>query len=369
MSIRVLLDATAIPRDRGGVGRYIDGLLDALSDEHAGVAAIAHPVDAAVFATRGIEVIPAPWWIDRAPLRLVWEQMVLPGIVSRGRFDVLHSPHYTFPMRGRFGRVVTIHDLTFFTLPAAHNPLKRLWFKSWLRRLAKESFPVVAVSHATADAFVDLLHADRSRITVALHGCDGEIFRVPEPAEVAEFAKTLHPPVDNWITFLGTFEPRKNVAALVKAHASLGPGAPTLLLAGGPGWDPAAGPAIEASRAGGADVRTLGYVPIEQLRALLGGAEIVAYPSLGEGFGLPVLEAMASGACVLTTRELALPEVGGDAVAYSTTSADDLAASLTALMSDPDRRKALGNAAVKRAAGFTWKAAAAAHMDAYRDAV
>jgi len=369
MSIRVLIDATAIPRDRGGVGRYIDGLLDALSDLHSGVAAIAHPVDAAVFATRGIEVIPAPWWIDRAPLRLLWEQMVLPGVVSRGRFDVLHSPHYTFPRRGRFGRVVTIHDLTFFTIPAAHNPLKRLWFMSWLRRLAKADFPVVAVSHATADAFVNLLHADGSRVTVALHGCDEEIFRVPAPGEVAEFAAGLHPPVDKWIAFLGTLEPRKNVAALVKAHASLGPDAPTLLLAGGPGWDPAAGPAIKASQAGGSDVRTLGYVPIERLRALLGGAEVVAYPSLGEGFGLPVLEAMASGACVLTTRELALPEVGGDGVAYSTTSADDIASSLAALLADPQRRASLGAAAVKRAGRFTWKAAAAAHLDAYRDAM
>jgi glycosyltransferase involved in cell wall biosynthesis len=115
-------------------------------------------------------------------------------------------------------------------------------------------------------------------------------------------------------------------------------------------------------------IRT-GHLPFDLLPGLLGGAEVVAYPSLGEGFGLPVLEAMACGAAVLTTRTLSLPEVGGDAVAYSGTGAGDIAAVLGDLLDDPDRRAALSRAARQRAAGFTWQASARAHLDAYRRAV
>jgi glycosyltransferase involved in cell wall biosynthesis len=115
-------------------------------------------------------------------------------------------------------------------------------------------------------------------------------------------------------------------------------------------------------------VRRPGYLPVEQLAALLGGADVVAYPSLGEGFGLPVLEAMACGAPVLTTRRLALPEIGGDAVAYTEPDPASIAAALASLLDDPERRKALSAAGIDRAATFTWDACAAAHVLAYERA-
>ena len=112
-----------------------------------------------------------------------------------------------------------------------------------------------------------------------------------------------------------------------------------------------------------------GYLPLAQLPGLLGGAEVVAYPSFGEGFGLPVLEAMACGAAVLTTRHLSLPEVGGDAVAYCETDAGLDRAELAALLDDPDRRAAArAGPGSARAAGFSWAATAAAHIAAYERA-
>ncbi len=120
---------------------------------------------------------------------------------------------------------------------------------------------------------------------------------------------------------------------------------PALVLAGAPGWDAGVEPAVAAVPAGMTVLRP-GHLPFDLLPGLLGGALVVAYPSLGEGFGLPVLEAMACGAAVLTTRKLSLPEVGGDAVAYTGTGAGDIAAALSDLLDNPERRAELSVAAV-----------------------
>jgi glycosyltransferase involved in cell wall biosynthesis len=163
--------------------------------------------------------------------------------------------------------------------------------------------------------------------------------------------------VRSWVAFLGTIEPRKNVVPLIegfRAAIATMSEPPALLLAGAPGWDTEVGDAIAAATDAGVDVRHLGYVPIDELAALLGGALVVAYPSEGEGFGLPVLEAMACGAPVLTSRSLALPEVGGDAVEYSDTTSTAIGAALEALIRDPARRAALQKAGLARATTFTW---------------
>jgi glycosyltransferase involved in cell wall biosynthesis len=138
-------------------------------------------------------------------------------------------------------------------------------------------------------------------------------------------------------------------------------------LAGQPGWDSQVERALDAVPHRVRVIRA-GYLPFSSLAGFLGGAEVVAYPSLGEGFGLPVLEAMACGAAVLTTRRLSLPEVGGDAVEYCGVGAGDIAAALGALLDDPARRDELATAAVVRAKDFSWSTSAALHRLAYERA-
>jgi glycosyltransferase involved in cell wall biosynthesis len=190
---------------------------------------------------------------------------------------------------------------------------------------------------------------------------------VPGGTEVAAVRAGLGIGDDAYVAFLGTLEPRKNVPALVRAWTAAcrdRPHPPVLVLAGGRGWDEEVDPAIAEVPAALRVVRP-GYLPIEQLAGFLGGAQVVAYPSLGEGFGLPVLEAMACGAAVLTTRELSIPEVAGDAAAYSGTDAESIAAALAALLDDPARRAELGAAASRRAADFTWENCADVHLAVY----
>jgi glycosyltransferase involved in cell wall biosynthesis len=139
------------------------------------------------------------------------------------------------------------------------------------------------------------------------------------------------------------------------------------VLAGGRGWDEEIERAAAEVPAGLTLLRP-GYLPLDLLAPLLGDAEVVAYPSLGEGFGLPVLEAMACGSAVLTTRRLSLPEVGGDAVAYTEPDAGAIAVALRDLLADPERRIELGDAARARAALFDWRACARTHLASYATA-
>ena len=326
--------------------------------------------DRAGFIEMGADIIEAPAGIENVARRLLWEQLSLPRLLRSARADVVHSPHYTFPLLTRVRRVVTVHDLTFFTMPEVHSRLKGVFFRWWIRASRRFRTTVIADSESTAADFTRIVRGSLDRVVVSHLAFDRSIFHVPTDAESAALARSVPDLPPSWIAFLGTLEPRKNVVALIEAHrvatVDRGEGAPALLLAGGSGWDDDIEPAIARSRASGNDVRRLGYLPLETLPAFLGGSTVFAYPSLGEGFGLPVLEAMASGACVLTTDRMSLPEVGGDAVEYTEVDAADIARAIAALLDDPARRAALSAAGIRRSELFSWAAAADRHMIAYR---
>lgn len=364
----MLLDATAVPADRGGVGRYVDELAPALVRRGVDVVVVAQERDQAFYRSLlpGVDVRSAPPAVAGRPARLAWEQTGLPRLARAVRADVLHCPHYTMPLVPGVPVVTTLHDATFFTHPAVHLPVKRRFFRTWTRVSLRRARRCITPSAATRDELVRVAGADPGRVDVAHLGVDAARFHVPSDADRAAVRDLLGVP-GPYLAFLGTLEPRKNVPALVRAWSRL-PGPPPLVLAGGAGWDPGVDEAAAQVPPGHRLVRP-GYLPLESLAAFLGGSEVVVYPSLGEGFGLPVLEAMASGAPVLTTRLLSLPEVGGDAVAYCGTDAESIGSALAELLADPDRRAELGRRGVARAAGFDWDACARAHVQSYQEAV
>ena len=373
--VRVLIDASALPPFRGGVGRYVDELIAHLPQVGVDLAVVCQPRDVELYTAsvgwRNVIVMPA--WASSPTQRLVWEQIGLPRVIRTHRPDIVHSPHYTMPLAnsGRRGpkQVVTLHDATFFSDPQMHLAVKARFFTQWTRYSCRHADALLVPSQATKDELVRVVHANADRITVIPHGVDHRRFRRPSSDEVREVRTWLGLPADaTYIAFLGTLEPRKNIPGLIRAYiasCSSIPAPPTLVLAGGAGWDSE----IDAAQAElPAHLRVIrpGFVPDPLLPGLLGGAEVVAYPSFGEGFGLPVLEAMACGATVVTTDRLSLPEVGGDTVAYARSPhQDDVSAELSRLLADPAAREALGTAAAARAATFGWTQTARAHRDVY----
>ena len=370
---RVLIDATAVPADRGGVGRYVDCLVAALDADGAVPMVLCQPRDAELYARLAphADVLPAAEQVATRTGRLSWEQTTLPWLASRLRADVVHCPHYTMPLASRVATVVTLHDATFFTDPELHSPVKARFFRAWTRTSLRRAAGCIVPSESAARELGRVAGADRRALHVVHHGVDPDRFHLPSPEEVAAVRRRLGLGTIRYVAFLGALEPRKNVPALIRGFARANqtlddPAA--LVLAGQPGWDRHVERALAAVPHRVRVIRA-GYLPLGELSGFLGGAAVVAYPSLGEGFGLPVLEAMSAGAAVLTTRRLAIPEVGGDAVAYCGIEAEDIAAGLLELLDDPARRAELSAAAQRRAKEFSWAASAVLHRRAYGYAV
>ncbi|WP_297542071.1 glycosyltransferase family 1 protein [Amycolatopsis sp.] len=365
----MLIDATAVPADRGGVGRYVDSLVSALDDGGARFTVVCQPRDARLYGALapGSRVVPTAQSTSTRTARLTWEQTTFPRLIRRLGVDVVHSPHYTMPLASPAASVVTLHDATFFTDAVLHSSVKARFFRAWTTTALRRATLCVVPSQATANELVRVAHARASDFEIIQHGVDAERFHPPSPAEIRAARDAVGLGDTPYVAFLGALEPRKNVPALIRgfAQAVAGrPNPPALVLAGQPGWDSQVENALDAVPHRLRVIRA-GYLPFETLAGFLGGSELVAYPSLGEGFGLPVLEAMASGACVLTTRRLSLPEVGGDAVAYCGVGAGDVAAAISELLDDSAKRAVLAAAAQQRAKEFSWATTADLHREAY----
>lgn len=361
-----------MPADRGALGRYLDGLIGGLGSAGADMAVVCQRADAARYAALapGARVVAGPAALSHRSARLAWEQSGLPVFAEEAGADVIHMPHYSMPLRPGRPTVVTVHDVTYFTDPSEHAPASVLFYKSAIRTAARRASRIIVPSVATRSELERALDVDPSRIDVAHHGVDPRVFRRPSPAEVTAVSNRLGLHGKPYIAYLGSLDPRKNVAALISGWvAAVADTAdpPALVLAGGGGW----GDEVDAAIASVPSQLRLcrpGYLPYGELPGFFGGALMAAFPSRSEGFGLPVLEAMACGAAVLTTHRTSLPEVGGDAVEYTSPDPSSIGSALRALLDNPERRAALGEAGHVRAQQFTWAASAAAHLDSYKRA-
>lgn len=370
LSLHVALNAQLLSGDpsyrSAGVHQYIYRLL--LHLPHAGCQVTAF-VGPEARLPRAVVALRTRWPTHRPAARVLWEQLAQPLILRRIGADLAHGPVYVVPLGTSLPTVVTIHDLSFLRFPHFFRPANRFYLSLFTRLSAHRAQRILAVSEHTAQETVRLLGIPRSKIRVVYHGVD-PVFRPLPAEEVAAFRARQGLP-ERFVLYVGTLEPRKNLVRLVQAFARI-PSAdcPVLILAGARGWyDEEIFATVERLNL---KDRVLfpGYIPNEQLPLWYNAARVFAYPSLYEGFGMPVLEALACGTPVLTSATSSLPEAAGDgALLVEPNDVGAIADGLHRLLTDETLRETLRERGLAHAVRFSWARTAEETVALYREAV
>jgi len=369
----IYLDISAAVHRRAGLGRYAESLTRAL--------VAAHPDRYALFYNRERGVKPLPG-LERLPIRTValgykpWRMLVWLGQLARIGIDNLlpdaelfHATEHLLLSLRSIPTVLTVHDLIFRQLPEHHKPLNRWYLNLTVPLYCRRANHVIAISEYTRRHLVAAYGLPPEKITV-VHEAAAPRFHLQSPEAIAAVRGRYSLP-DRYLLFVGTIEPRKNLTRLLAAfetiHAErLSDG---LVIVGKRGWlydDFFA--RLEQSPLKDA-VLFPGYVMDEDLPAVYAGAQALVFPSLCEGFGLPVLEAMACGTPVVSSNASSIPEVGGEAALYfDPTDTAEITTTTRRLLREADLRDSMRTLGLAQAARFSWGLAATA-TEAVYDAV
>jgi glycosyltransferase involved in cell wall biosynthesis len=357
--VKVGIDARALLTERTGIGVYTENVARELA-RLDGVA-----VD--LFTPRPLQPRPpmppaVAFHNDQHRFGIVWLQTHLPFQLERQGCDVLLAALTIAPVNCPVASVPVVHDLTPLTHPEWHRRKTVVGFLPWIEKTLERAARVIAVSHATARDLVARFPEAAGKVAVAENGVEERYFAPGNDDARREVRKT-YARGRPYILYLGTLEPRKNLSRLIRACERLWRkrrALPDLMLAGGAGWKST--PLIEQiSRSPFRDkIHRVGYVPASIAPDLYRAAEVFCYPSLEEGFGLPVLEAMACGLPVVISTAAALVENAGDAaIAAPAESESSLAEAIERALLDPDLAQTLSARGRARARQFRWEACAA----------
>lgn len=364
---RLGLDLSPLAGRLAGVGVYCRGLLEGLAEIEHGIEMCGylatHRRIASAMALPPCRRLPLP----PRGVHSLWAVLGAPRMDAfLGGADLIHATNYVLPPVRSAKRVLSIHDVAVLTHPEWCSPRIAQRFAQRLRDTAHWADAVLTPSAATAQAVCSLLPVDPQRVFVTPYGASP-----PQHAIQRESALDTLRAVGvaaPFFLFTGTLEPRKNIAGLLTAFARLPEDLPhRLVLAGAQGWGAAtfAEPLQKLTRRNRAI--HLGYVDASLQEALYAAADALVFPSWDEGFGLPVLEAMARGCPVIASKAGALPETVGDAgVLVDPADTAALAAAMRTLAEDDGRREALAGLGRRRARRFTWRKTAEASLAVYR---
>jgi glycosyltransferase involved in cell wall biosynthesis len=357
---------------RAGVSNYVEALLTHLAQ-------IDQRNCYTVYTTRGLDArsLPLPPNFHVRPsrlptinprVRIPWEQVLAPALLKLGRADVYHGVLNVVPLLCPVPSVVTIHDLSPFLFTQTFRRVNRAYTQWAIKVASRRATRILAVSEFTKREIVRWLHVPPERVVVTYDAAEPR-FRPPDPAELAAFRRRAGLP-DRFILFVSTLEPRKNVPTLLEAYARIvGSTDAPLMIGGGKGWlyDPIF---AKAEALGLSDrVRFVGFIENDDLPLWYAAATVFTLPSLYEGFGMGLLEAMSCGTPVVTTTSSSLPEVVGDAgIQVSPTDADALADALLRVLNDAELRHEMRERGLRQAQRFSWRETAERTLAAYREA-
>jgi glycosyltransferase involved in cell wall biosynthesis len=360
--MKIVVDARCVFRGKGGIGRYAQGLLDALawsdmSDELVVLFSGVAPSDDLDLPDR-----VACFAVPAAMIDEMWDQLHLPAVLVHLAADIYFNPAFGTPVLATCRRVATIHDVVF----ERHPELVEAGLRRHLQRAARFTVDhadrILTVSEFSKREIGEVYGVAPERVRVVCNGIDPRFHPVAlSPQKRASISQDLKLPQDTpFLLYVGAIEPKKNIENLLRAYAGVRERIPhRLVLAGGQGgmpWDP--GLVIDGLRLADS-VRVVGYVPDEKAVELMNLADGFVYPSLYEGFGLPPLEAMACGTPTLVSSASSLPEVVGDgALVADPRDVEELGEGIVRLATDEGLRAELTARGRQRASQFTWERAA-----------
>lgn len=353
------IDASrTVVAQRTGTERYSLELL-------RGLCALAEPGELALYFNQppppGLFPPASSCRLRSIPQRRLWTHLRLARALRQDRPALLFVPAHVLPLVHPRRTVVTVHDLGFRFFPAAHPPAARAYLELSTWWAARRATRLIAISRATAADLQRCYGVPPERIRVIYEGVDPAFRPFHDPDALAAFRRRHALGPEPYVLAVGTLQPRKNLPTLLRAFRRFQDSQPDryqLLLAGRPGWGGGAGPLLaEATHLGLANqVKFVGYLPDADLPLAYSGALAYVQPSLYEGFGLSVLEALACGTPVVAADRAALPEIVGQAgLLFDPTSPADLATSLAQLLPGTPLRAHLQSAGPAQAAHFTWQ--------------
>lgn len=369
--MNIALDGMPLGSQLTGVGHYTFELARSL--------ALAAPADqftlVSPLTTSPFEVVNEPRpanlslkKLERSLVNRRWWSVGLPLFLRRNRFDLFHGTNYEIPLWSKTPTVVTIHDLSLFLHPEAHEPHLVRRAKWRLPLMARSASKIVTPTEAVKSEVCERLNIDPEKVAVT-HEAPRAVFTRREPAETVTTRKRLGI-ADDFILSVGTLEPRKNLQRLVDAFEIVSkstPLTPQLVIAGGRGWlmDDFAGSL--KSRGLNEKIRFTGYLNDDELCALYSACKLFVYPSLYEGFGLPPLEAISCGAPVITSNIPSIKEaVGNAARLIDPKDTRDLAKAIIELLQNEEAQQQLAKAGRERVKNFTWERTALRTLEVYR---
>ena len=357
--MRIAIDSRALLSERTGIGTYTLAIARGLSARPGASVGLFAPRPLPRFLNGG-EAFSVH--TDHHPFGILWLQTTLPQRLTRWGADVLVCALTIGPARGRVPYVSVVHDLTPLTHPEWHSGRTLIGFVPLWERTVERAARFLCVSQTTARDLVARYPETASRVRVAENGVDRAFFSPVEDPAARQRARQRYSGGQRFILYLGTLEPRKNVEALVVACERLWGrrrSRPDLVLAGGAGWKTGALHRRIARSAFRDKIHVTGYAARDAARELYRASEVFVYPSLFEGFGLPVLEAMACGIPVVASTAEALREVGGEAALYAPPlDTEALSRQIERALDDEPLRRTSATAGLARAAAFSWESTA-----------
>jgi glycosyltransferase involved in cell wall biosynthesis len=374
--LRIAIDYTSAINQNAGIGRFVRNLVNAVvahgtTDSFLLFHANPNPGRSPDYP-RGSNVSHRELRISERWANIIWHrlQVPLPADWLTGPIDLFHSPDVVLPPIQTARSILTVHDLAFLLYPECADARLRAYLEKTVPRSVRRADYVVADSENTRNDVICLLGVPPERVTVVPGGVDPVFRPVTDPARLSALRQSIG--LDDttpYILFIGVIEPRKNLMGLIEAFDILKSRRSLphkLVVAGRRGW--LSDSTMEQAERSPyrSEIIFPGFIPEADLPTLYSAAETFAFPSHYEGFGLPVLEAMACGTPVVASRASSLPEVVGDAgMQVDPDDSEHLASALELLALNPEMRADFSTRGIARAATFTWEAAAEVMLDVY----